>query len=139
MSAGAGNREVLLLRKSIANMTETQNDLVRRPVSALIWWGLPIAIGASVDLFGLSLRAHAAICAVLFVWMATGCLLNARRCHRVHCYISGPVFLLGAALAALLAVGLIDLSSREFSNAVGAVLILALLSFIPEIVWRRYA
>jgi len=24
------------------------------------------------------------------------CVLNARRCHRLHCYISGPVFLLGA-------------------------------------------
>jgi hypothetical protein len=38
-----------------------------------------------------------------------------------------------------LAVGLIDLSSREFNNAVGGVLLLALLSFVPEIVWRRYA
>jgi len=119
-------------------MTE-QKDLVRQPLSALLWWGLPITIGAFVGLFDLSLRVDAGICAVLFVWMATGCVLNARRCHRVHCYISGPVFLLGAVFAALLAVGLIDLSSREFNNAVGGVLLLALLSFVPEIVWRRYA
>jgi hypothetical protein len=29
------------------------------------------------------------------------CVLNASRCHRTHCYITGPVFLLGALLTAV--------------------------------------
>jgi hypothetical protein len=71
--------------------------------------------------------------------MATGCLLNARRCHRVHCYISGPVLLLGAILAGLVALGAVSLSPQAFGNAISATLVLALLSFVPEIVWKRYA
>jgi hypothetical protein len=120
-------------------MTDAQKDLVRQPVSALVWWGLPIAIGVSAGFLGLSLRADAALWVGLFVWMATGCLLNAWRCHRVHCYISGPVFLLGALFAALLAAGLLDVGPRGFNNMIGAVLVLALLSFVPEMVWKRYA
>ena len=71
--------------------------------------------------------------------MATGCLLNARRCHRVHCYISGPVLLLGAAMAGLVAAGVVDFGPRTFGNAVGAILVLALLSFLPELICKRYA
>lgn len=116
-----------------------QNDFVRRPLSACLWWGLPIAIGASAGLLHVSFRAGAGLCAVLFLWMATGCLLNAWRCHHLHCYISGPVLLAGAVFAALIAAGLIDVSPRVFGNAVGATLVLALLSFLPEIFWKRYA
>ena len=42
-----------------------------------------------------------------FVWtpalavMGIACVANAARCGRLHCYITGPVFLMGAALAAL--------------------------------------
>ncbi|HEY4113356.1 MAG TPA: hypothetical protein VGM17_04780 [Rhizomicrobium sp.] len=115
------------------------NDWVRQPLSAALWWGLPIAIGATFSLLGFPFRVNAAICAVLFFWMATGCLLNARRCRRVHCYISGPVLLLGGVFAALVAGGAIHLGVRTFDNAVGAFLVAALLSFVPEMTWRRYA
>jgi hypothetical protein len=116
----------------------SRRDWARQPLSVCLWWGLPVAIGASVGLLHLSFRAGAAICAVLFLWMAVGCLLNARRCHRLHCYISGPVLLLGAVFAVLVALNLVNLSPQVFNNAVGAVLLLALLSFVPEIVWKRY-
>ena len=116
-----------------------RNDWTRRPLSVCLWWGLPIAIGASVSLLRLSFRGGAGICAVLFLWMAIGCILNARRCHRLHCYISGPVLLAAAVFAALAAGGLIDVSLRVFSNVIGATLVLALLSFVPEIFWNRYA
>jgi len=121
-------------------MTNQQNDLVSQPISFVLWWGLPLAIGAATaELLHLPFRFGAGVCAVLFVWMATGCLLNARRCHRVHCYISGPVFLLGAIFAGLVALGVIGVNLSTFNNAVGLTLILALLSFVPEMVWKRYA
>jgi hypothetical protein len=71
--------------------------------------------------------------------MATGCLLNAMRCHRLHCYISGPVFLAGAIFTGLIALGAVSVGATTFNNAVGATLIVALLSFVPELVWKRYA
>lgn len=120
--------------------TAAGKDWARQPLTIILWWGLPIAIGAaSAGLLRLPPRADAGVCALLFAWMATGCLLNARRCHRVHCYISGPALLLGAIFAGLVAAGVIDLGPSIFGNAVSAILALALLSFVPEIVWKRYA
>jgi hypothetical protein len=118
---------------------QEQKDLVRRRVSFAFWWGLPIAIGLAADFLHLPFRIGAALCAVLFLWMATGCLLNAMRCHRLHCYISGPVFLLGALFATGVALGIVAVSAHTFGNVVGATLILALLSFVPEFVWKKYA
>ena len=119
--------------------TPAPNDMARRPVSMIAWWGLPLAVGACASILQVPFRAGAAIWAVAFAWMAIGCLLNAMRCHRVHCYISGPAFLIGAVIAGLDAVGVVDLSPSAFTSAVSAILVLALLSFVPEMVWKRYA
>lgn len=116
-----------------------RKDWTRQPLSICLWWGLPVAIDASVGLLHPSFRLGAGVCAVAFAWMAIGCLLNAKRCRRVHCFISGPVLLLGAILAALVTMGVAGLSPRAFSNTVSATLVLALLSFVPELAWQRYA
>ena len=34
-----------------------------------------------------------------FCVMGIGCLINARRCHRLHCYFTGPLFLAAAGYA----------------------------------------
>jgi hypothetical protein len=96
------------------------------------------SVGAFAGLLHFPFRAGAAVCAASFARIATGCLLNAGRCHRVHCYISGPVLLLGLIFAGLVVSGAADASPRTFSNAVSGTLVVALLSFVPEIVWRRY-
>ena len=132
---GGGYWPLLQMNRAI----DSRKDLVRQPLSACLWWGLPIAIGVGAGFLHLPFRVGAGLCAVLFVWMATGCLLNARRCHRVHCYISGPVLLLGAIMAGLVAFDALKISPQMFGNGVSAILILALLSFVPEIVWKRYA
>lgn len=116
----------------------SRKDLAAQPLSACLWWGLPIAIGAAATLLHLPLRVAAGLCSVLFLWMATGCFLNARRCHRVHCYISEPILLLGAFFGASVALGIVAVSGRTFANTVSVVLVLALLSFVPELVWKRY-
>ena len=33
---------------------------------------------------------------VALLWMGGACLVNAVRCGRLHCYVTGPFFLLGA-------------------------------------------
>jgi hypothetical protein len=116
-----------------------RRDWARRPPTIIAWWGLPIALSAFAGALHLPFRASAGVCAVAFAWMATGCLINAWRCHRVHCFISGPVLLLGALIAGLVASGMVDLSPQTFGNTVSGILVLALLSFVPELVWKRYA
>ena len=116
-----------------------RNDWAGQASSMMIWWGLPLAGVMSVSLLHLSFHASAALVSGAFTWMAIGCLLNALRCHRVHCYISGPVFLAGAIVAGLAAAGVTAVDPRTFGFAVNATMVLALLSFAPELVWKRYA
>ncbi len=115
-----------------------QNDWVRRPATAFLWWCLPLGLGFSMNLFALPQRTAALVWMVLFVWMGTGCLLNARGSRRLHCYISGPVFFLGAAAVGLFGLGASALGPHGLNNTVGITLGLALLSFVPEAVWRKY-
>ena len=116
----------------------TRKDWASRPLGILFWWGLPIAIGMSADPLHLSLHGAAALWAVAFAWMAVGCLLNAWRCHRVHCYISGPALLLGAVAAGLIASGALTLEPHALNVIIWSTFGLTLLSFLPEIVWRKY-
>ena len=114
------------------------NDWVTRPGAGFIWWCLPLCAGFAANFLALPARGTAIIWVILFIWMGTGCMLNARRCHRLHCYISGPTFLLGAVVLGLLAAGLLDLGPHALNNIVGVTLVVALLSFVPEI-WKKHA
>jgi hypothetical protein len=116
---------------------QTRSDWVRRPGMGFVWWCLPLGVGVAADYLTSSPRASALVWMASFIWMGTGCLLNARRCHRLHCYISGPVFFLGAAALILFAAG-ISLGPHFLNNIVSITLGLALLSFVPEIILRKY-
>lgn len=78
------------------------NDLVSAAWAIATWWLCGAAIAAG---FGTPRWR-------LLLWIAemgvagTLCLVNAARCHRTHCYITGPVYLLGALLTALNAAGI---------------------------------
>jgi hypothetical protein len=104
-----------------------------------LWWGLPLLVGVLANVPHLSQRFDAGVWTMVYAWMATGCLLNALRCQRVHCFISGPVLLLGAVFCALTASGVVEPDARTFSNLINATLVVALLSFVPEMFWKRYA
>lgn len=117
---------------------ETTKDWVRRPGMGFVWWCIPLGVGAAGTYFASSPRSATLVWTLSFVWMGTGCLLNARRCHRLHCYISGPAFFLGAVSLALLAGGIALLGPHSLNDIVGITLSVALLSFIPEMIWRRY-
>ena len=72
-------------------------DLVRTRAALLIW-----CVPAALVFLGVFWpQARAALWIPSLVVMGGACLLNARRCGRLHCHITGPLFLL-AALATLL-------------------------------------
>lgn len=72
-------------------------DLVERRIAWLIW-GLPKAL-LIVGVFWSEARVWLWTPALLVA--GTSCLVNAARCGRLHCYFTGPLFLL-AALATIL-------------------------------------
>jgi hypothetical protein len=119
-------------------VTEAANDWVRRPGTGFVWWCLPLGVGIAANFFASSPHVAALVWVASFVWMGTGCLLNARHCHRLHCYISGPAFFLGAVALALFATGVALLGPHSLNNIVGITIIVALLSFLPEMIWRKY-
>jgi hypothetical protein len=56
----------------------------------------------------------------------------------LHCYISGPVFLIGAVVVGLLAAGLTFLGPHALNNVVSITFVLVILSFVPEFIGNRY-
>jgi hypothetical protein len=73
-------------------------DLTGRRIAWLLWGGplLLLVIGAFVDA---SARAFLWTPALLVAGVA--CVANAARCHRRHCYLTGPLFLGAAAVTVL--------------------------------------
>jgi hypothetical protein len=114
-------------------------DWARRPWRSLVWWGLPVALGLASNLFNLSQRGDAAIWTVALAWAGLGCVLNASRCHRLHCYISAPALLLGSFGAGLIASGVLDFGPQSLNAVIGGALVVTLVSFAPELAWGRYA
>jgi hypothetical protein len=122
-------------------MTEIDQPPVRdyaaawRP--ALIAWGLPIA--ALMLSGGLDPRPKAIVWALALTWMGAACLVNARRCGRMHCFFTGPFFLVMAVAALLHGFEIVWLGPDGW-RWLGAALIggAVLLWTGSEKIWGRY-
>ncbi|GAC1645360.1 MAG: hypothetical protein NVS9B15_02930 [Acidobacteriaceae bacterium] len=77
-------------------------DSVRKPAHVLGLWIVPGGIAATTFFVADQHPALLLIGAAANVVMGVACLANAARCHQLHCYLTGPYFLLlalGAAMA----------------------------------------
>ena len=111
--------------------TNIARDLTRG-ASAWFFWCLPIAMLIA----GGTLRPFMAwLWFVAFVIMGAGCAINALRCRRLHCYVTGPLFLLAALWSLLAAARVVPLHPNVLSLAV---LIIAVLACGAEIPLGRY-
>jgi hypothetical protein len=68
--------------------------------------------------------------------MGVACLINARRCGRVHCYFTGPFFLLVSVASLLRGLGIISVEWAWIGGIALAGGIL--LSCVPEWIWGKY-
>lgn len=84
-------------------------------------WGLPsLAILAGAFL---AAPGRAAIWSAALLWMGGACLVNARRCGRVHCRYTGPYYLLLIAPTALAGAGVLPLTAAGWWLLGGAILV----------------
>ena len=72
--------------------------------------------------------------------MGAACLYNARKCGRLHCFITGPYFLILAVLSLLHGSATLPLGPDGWSwigwaTAIGGIG----LTYVPEWIWGRYA
>lgn len=91
-------------------------DLVRSRAAWLLWFA-PAAL-VVVGLIVPDLRPALWIPALGV--MGTACLYNARRCGRLHCHITGPLFLGGAVATVLDVAGVITIDSTWIVIALAA-------------------
>ncbi|MDH3690225.1 MAG: hypothetical protein OEU36_12180 [Gammaproteobacteria bacterium] len=121
-------------------MTEVcqRKDWVSDHRSYAVAWGLPTA-GLIIGAF-LSAPIKVSIWSVALVWMGVACLLNARRCGRRHCYLTGPFFLLMAVVVVLYGFDVIWLGDKGFLWLAVTVVIggYGLLWKLPEYLWGKY-
>ena len=119
--------------------TETPRDILASPWLAGAVFCLPVAVIAASGALGIGTRWRAVVWAVSLGVMAAGCLVNARRCGRVHCYFTGPFLALMALATLAYGFGALPLGARGWSWISGVTLGGAiLLTCVPEFFLGRY-
>lgn len=100
-------------------------------------WGAPGAIMIAAG--WLAPTPRAALWVLMLLWMAAACFLNARRCSRTHCRLTGPFFLVMAAAVVAYAVGVLPLGPNGWVILAVVVLMgFAALWWGSERVWGRF-
>ena len=118
---------------------ETRPDLLAIPWASLVLWRLPTVAMVAVVVFDADPTLQAAVWAPCLALFAAGCIANAARCRRVHCYFTGPFFALMAVAALTYGLGVLPLGPSgwnwiELATVVGAVVF----TYLPEALWGRY-
>lgn len=114
-------------KRAVSGQCCEANDLVGQKLGILLWWLPTLAI-----FLGLTWNAARPwLWIPAFLVMGVSCLVNAARCDRVHCYVTGPIFLIAAVYVALAAISLVPLRPGIFLFVVFGVGMLACLAEIP--------
>jgi len=103
----------------------------------ILAWGLPASVIIATAAMQLTPILTGGIWALTLSWMGFACLKNARQCGRMHCFFSGPYFLISGAAA--LAIGLQWIQIITF-NALGIFLLVGtpVVCLLPEFAWGTY-
>jgi hypothetical protein len=106
-------------------------------VSAVYW--LPALALLTGGFLNINQGWRTTLWVVALTTMGAGCVINALRCRRVHCYITGPFFLIMAIVALAYGLGIVPLGAAGW-NALGVIVLVgfATLWFIPEVFLGRY-
>ncbi len=114
-------------------------DLLSSPWPALGLFWLPVIVLVVTGTSGLSGGWRTVTWTAALGVMGAACLANAFRCGRVHCYLTGPFFLLMALTTFLYGLGLVPLDTKGWSLISLAVLIGAVASCcLPELLLGKY-
>jgi hypothetical protein len=71
--------------------------------------------------------------------MGVACIVNALRCGRVHCYLTGPFFLLMALIALSYGLGILHLGANGW-NLLGLMTLIGAIALgcLPEMFLGKY-
>jgi len=114
-----------------------QRDVLCSGTKMFLFWCLP-ALAFALGFFA-SPTVRTVLWTLSLWFMGALCLLNASRCGRIHCYFTGPFFILGAIASLGYGIGLLPFGPSGWKwigniTIIGAIV----LSTIPEFVFGRY-
>ena len=114
-------------------------DLVQSRAAMPLLWLLPTAVILLTGQFADIRWVITAGWTGSLLVMGTACLVNARGCGRMHCYFTGPFFLIMAAVSLLYGLQVLPFGARGWTY-IGAVLLVGsvALCVLPERLWGRY-
>lgn len=121
------------------NSTVHPRDLFANlPVAIVVFW-IPILAIAVTGYAHIDYAIRTWVWTVSCLVMSGGCLINAMRCGRLHCYWTGPFFLLGAIASLTYGLGLLPLGQSGW-GIIGYTLLggIVFLTFLPEYFMGRY-
>ena len=120
--------------------SRTQRDWLNNKLVSGLLWKLPPVIMVVSAFIDLGSAVRAVVWAASLLVMSGGCFLNAARCGRLHCYLTGPFFLVMALVSLLHGFGLIPLGESAWM-LIGVVTLAGGvgLTYVPERTWGRYA
>lgn len=113
-----------------------KQDLACGGTSILLWVVPAIILAVTA---GIGSPYLVIIWPVLLTFMGGACLVNAKRCDRLHCYITGPFFLILAGLSLLYGLGAVSLGPHGWQWLTDVLLIGGcVLTCVPEWLFGKY-
>jgi hypothetical protein len=102
----------------------------------MLYWLPAIAIVA-VGPLAIGSGWRAVVWTVALATMGMACIVNAFRCGRVHCYLTGPFFILMALVALSYGLGILHLGGKGW-NLLGVITIVGTIALwcLPEMFWE---
>lgn len=124
----------------MTELTQRDQDFARKPLPFLYLWGIPVVVLFSVNIAQSYWPATIVLWMMIgsYAWMGIGCVVNAARCGRLHCYFTGPIFLIAALAIALVGFEILSLGPLKVPHISYIAIGLALASFVLEWIWGAY-
>lgn len=117
--------------------TTDPKDLAGDRWASLLLWGLP-QIAFILGIF-VSPPFRTVLWTASLTVIGVACLVNASRCGRLHCYLTGPFSLLGGAASLAYGLGVLPLGPQGWLWIGVTVLVGGIvLRYIPERIWGKY-
>lgn len=114
-------------------------DIFSSPWRAFVWFWLPAIAIAVTGNSGLGNGWRTVVWTVALSTLGVACIANAIRCGRVHCYLTGPFFLVMAVVTLLYGLGVAPLGAHAW-NLIGLTILLGAIALccLPELFLGKY-
>ena len=129
----------LLLDCNWGVCTSNSRDILSNPRLAFVFFWLPAIVLVVSGRFALSSGLRSIIWFAALAIMGVACTANAVRCGRMHCYLSGPFFLVMAFVTLLYGLGVVPLGRNGWNVISLTILVGAItLCCLPELFFGKY-